>query len=159
MPTTCIGYWGVGCREFGMKLAEGGIVVLRGGVGEAGRLESSSCNIGDACSILSQMYGSWYFPRFLFRVRSLIHMNIFDGPGMTMYFLVYNVEVVWVQWMTCGWAVVKDWGRGLEIFFNPFPQCPAWFPYISLRAIDVWTFVMVDDATFVCFWIFVLGVD
>ena len=47
------------------------------GVGDAGRwLEGMSCSIGDACSMLSHMCGSWYFPKFLFKVGSLTHMNM-----------------------------------------------------------------------------------
>ena len=41
-----------------------------------GRLEGLSCSVGMSCSMLSQMCGSWYFPRFLFNVGSLTLMNI-----------------------------------------------------------------------------------
>ena len=105
------------------------------GVGEVGRLEGLSCSVGDAWSMLSHMCSSWYFPKFLFRIGSLTHMNMASLMvlGMTMlYFLVYKIEIVRVQWMTCRCAVDEDWGRGLEMFFNPFPQCPTWFPYVSL---------------------------
>ena len=33
-------------------------MVLRGGVGEVGRLEGWSCNVGDACSMLSHISSS-----------------------------------------------------------------------------------------------------
>ena len=36
--------------------------------------------------------------------------SLLDGPGMTMYFLVYDIEIVRVQWMTGGCVMVKDWG-------------------------------------------------
>ena len=45
-------------------------------MGEAGRLEGLSCNVGDACSRLSHTCSSLYFPRFLFNVGSWIWMNI-----------------------------------------------------------------------------------
>ena len=47
-----------------------------GGVKGEGRQEGLSCSIGDACSMLSHMCSSWYFPKFLFRVGSLTHMNM-----------------------------------------------------------------------------------
>ena len=41
-----------------------------------------------------------------------------DGPGMTVNLLMYNVEVFWIQWMSCCGAVLVD-GRGcLEMFFD-----------------------------------------
>ena len=45
-------------------------------MGEWGRLEGLSCNIGVFCSILFHTCGSWYFPRFLFNTGSLTLMNI-----------------------------------------------------------------------------------
>ena len=65
-----------------------------------------------------------------------------------MYFLVYNTETARVQWMSCRCAVVEDWGRGLEMFIDPIPQCPARFPYVCLRAVEMWTLVVINDATF-----------
>ena len=132
----------------------------RGGGTEEGRLEGLSCNVGDACSMLFHTCRSWYFPRLLLRVGSLTHMNIASLMVFEwLYFLVYYVEVFQVQWMSCGCAVMEYWGRGLEMFFNPFSQCPAWFSYVCLRAVDIWTFIMVDNATFLCLWILILGVD
>ena len=51
--------------------------------------------------------------------------GFFDGPGMTMWFLMYDVEVVRVQWMShCG-AVLENMGRFLEIFLYSVLQCPT----------------------------------
>ena len=56
-------------------------------------------------------------------------------------------------------AVSVDRGRGLKVFTNPISQCPACFPYVCLRAVEMSTLVMVDDATFLYLWVLVLGVD
>ena len=47
-----------------------------GGGGGAGRLEGLHCSVEDACRRWSYMCGSWYFPRFLFSIRSCTHMNM-----------------------------------------------------------------------------------
>ena len=47
--------------------------------------------------------------------------SFFDGPGMTMYFLVYYADVFRVHWMSCGCAVMEYWGRGLEMFLTLSP--------------------------------------
>ena len=52
------------------------MVFIGEGVGEEGRLGGLSCSIGDAFSMLPHMCRSWYFPKFLFRVGSLTHMNM-----------------------------------------------------------------------------------
>ena len=52
------------------------MVLREWGWGRQERMEGLNCNIGDACSILSHMYSSWYFPRFLFRAGSLTHMKM-----------------------------------------------------------------------------------
>ena len=58
------------------------------------------------------------------------------------------VETVRVQWMSHMVVVGVDRGRGLKVFTDPIPQCPACFTYVCLRAVEMCTLVMVDDATF-----------
>ena len=58
------------------------------------------------------------------------------------------VETVRVQWISCMVAVCVDRGKGLKVFTDSIPQCPACFTYVCLRAVEVWALVMVDDATF-----------
>ena len=45
-------------------------------------------------------------------------------------------------------AVSVDRGRVLKVFTDPILQCPACFPYVCLRAVEMLTLVMVDDASF-----------
>ena len=47
-----------------------------GGVGVVGRLEGLQCKVGDAKRRWSHMCGSWYFPQFLLRVGSCMHMKM-----------------------------------------------------------------------------------
>ena len=51
--------------------------------------------------------------------------GFFDGPGMTMYFLMYDVELIRVQWMSCCGAMLENRGRCLEMFLYSVPQCPT----------------------------------
>ena len=44
--------------------------------------------------------------------------SFLDGPGMTVNFLMHDVENVWVQWMSYCGAVLVDRGRCLEMFFD-----------------------------------------
>ena len=74
-----------------------------------------------------------------------------------MYLLVYDVEIVQVQQVSSVWTVVEDWGKGFEMFLHPLPQGPAWVTYVSFLTVYVWTLVMIDDATFVCFGSLSLG--
>ena len=48
-----------------------------------------------------------------------------DGPGMAVNFLVHYVELVGVNGMSCGGAVVEYGGGGFEVFLNPFTQRSA----------------------------------
>ena len=41
------------------------------GVGVRGKAELLTCNAGVSCKMLSQIFGSWYFPRFLLSEGSL----------------------------------------------------------------------------------------
>ena len=40
-----------------------------------------------------------------------------DGPGMTVNLLVHNIEMFWIQWMSCCGAVLVD-GGCLEMFLD-----------------------------------------
>ena len=35
-----------------------------------------------------------------------------DGPGMTVNLLVYNIELIWIHWMSCCDAVLVNGGGG-----------------------------------------------
>ena len=81
-----------------------------------------------------------------------------NGPGLAVYFLVDNAELVGVHGVSCGGAVKMYGGGGLEMFLNPFPQGPARFPYVGTGAVDVWALIMINDACLVGFGILVLGI-
>ena len=61
-----------------------------------------------------------------------------NGPGLAIYFLVYNVELVGVHGVSCGGAVKMYGGGGLKMFFDSFPQGSARFPNVGIGAVDVW---------------------
>ena len=81
-----------------------------------------------------------------------------DSPGLAVYFFVDNVELVGVHGVSCGGAVKMYGGGCLEMFFNPFPQGPARFPYVGTGAVDVGALVLVNDAFLVGFGILILGI-
>ena len=81
-----------------------------------------------------------------------------NGPGLAVYFLVDNVELVGVHGVSCGGAMKMYGGGGLEMFLNPFPQGPARLPSVGTGAVDVWALIMINDACLVGFGILVLRI-
>ena len=81
-----------------------------------------------------------------------------DSPGLAVYFFVDNAELVGVHGVSCGGAANMYGGGCLEMFFNPFPQGPARFPYVGTGAVDMGSLVLVNDACLVGFGIFILGI-
>ena len=53
-----------------------------------------------------------------------------DGPGMTVKLLVYNIELFWIQWMSCCGTVLVE-GEGalrFSLTLSPkvLPDCPMY---------------------------------
>ena len=67
--------------------------------------------------------------------------GLLDVPGRTLCFPMYDVKTLWAEWMACYTVVLMNGRWSLEMFLDPFSQCPARFPYISLRAVDMGTLV------------------
>ena len=70
-----------------------------GWVGEAGRLDSLSCRVGDPCSRWSHICGSWYFPKFLLRVGSWTQMN------MTSLMVLERLLTSLCIMLNCFWSI------------------------------------------------------
>ena len=52
------------------------------------------------------MCGSWYLP--MLQLRGVLYTYehcLLDGPGLALDFLVYDIELIGIQWMSCGGAV------------------------------------------------------
>ena len=81
-----------------------------------------------------------------------------NGPGLAVYLLISNVELVGVHGVSCGGDVEMYGGGGFEMFLNPFPQGPARLPNVETGAVDVGALVLIDDACLDGFWILVFGV-
>ena len=81
-------------------------------------------NVGEACRSWSHMCSSWYLPRFLLsgRVMNMDKHSFLDCPGLAVYFLVNNVKLVGVHWVSGGSTVEVYGGGGLEMFLNPVPR-------------------------------------
>ena len=45
--------------------------------------------------------------------------------------------------------MLVNWRRGIEMFLDPFSQCPISFSYVCIRTVDVGALEVVDDTTFV----------
>ena len=74
--------------------------------------------------------------------------SFLDISGDTLYFPLYDVKALWTEWVSCWITVLMNGGWSLEMFFNPFFQCTAWFPYVFIWTVDVGTPKVVDDSTF-----------
>ena len=44
--------------------------------------------------------------------------------------------------------MLMDRGWSFKVFLDPVPKCPARFSNIFLRAVYIWEFELVDNATF-----------
>ena len=96
-----------------------------------------------------------------FCLRGVLHTDehcFLDGPRLHVNFLMYNVELVGVHWMSCGGAVEVYGGGDFKMFFNPFPQGSAIFPNVRAGAVDVRALVFVDDSCLVGVRIFVFRI-
>ena len=124
-----------------------------------GRLEGLHCSVGDASSRWSQMCWSWYFPRFLLRAGSWMHMNM--ASLMVLKWLLTSLCTILncSGSMGCPVMVVCRWmGEGALRCFDSFSQWSAWFSYVSTGAVYLGALVVVDDACLVVLGVLVLGV-
>ena len=68
--------------------------------------------------------------------------------------LKHSGLIGWPVKLLCWWI-----GEGaLEMFLDAFSQCPAWFTYVFIRAVDVGALEVIDDSTLGIFLSLSLGV-
>ena len=84
--------------------------------------------------------------------------SLLDGPGLAVYLLMNNVELVAIHGVSCGVTMVVYGGGGLEMFLDSFPQGSARPPYVGAGTFELWALVMVDNPSLVGFGVLVLGV-
>ena len=75
-----------------------------------GRFDSLICNACVSCKMLSHMCGSWYFPKFMLSDGSFTYMNMASFMFLegSLCFLVYDIEALWAEGMSCGTDVKVD---------------------------------------------------
>ena len=94
---------------------------------------------GMSCKTLSQMCGSWYFPKFLWSEGSLTHIQcLLYVPGDPQWFHLEYGEALKAYWVLCGMTVLMYSRGGPGMFLEPIPKGSAWFPYTFLQAVDMW---------------------
>ena len=71
---------------------------------------------GISCTTSSQMCGRWYLPRFLLRgvIDSDVH-GLHYGPSNALGLPIHYGKIVKLNGMTCGVAMVIDWGGGPDM--------------------------------------------
>ena len=101
----------------------GGRVVPVGGRVWGERFDCLTCNVGVSCKMLSQMCGSLYCPKFLLSNGSFTSMNMVSFMFLEgLCFLVYDIEALWAEGMSCGTVVVVNGRGGLKVFYLILPM-------------------------------------
>ena len=69
------------------------------------------------------MSGSWYLPRLQLRgvLNTDEHCFLYSS-GLAVDFLVHDIELIGIQWMSCCSAVKVYWGGGFLMFLDPVSQ-------------------------------------
>ena len=70
--------------------------------------------------------------------------GLLDSPSGVVCLPAQYGEIVQTDSMPRGVTMIIDGGRGLEMFFHPFPKSPCRLPYILLVAIHLVTHIPVD---------------
>ena len=117
-----------------------------------------NCRLGVLNKTSSHMWDNWSFPMFLLR-DGIIHPDVhglLDDSWDVLQLLTQNGEVFHPSIMTCNFGMVIDWGRGSEIFFDPFPKGPYKFCYALLITLTPVTLIPVYYCNLLCYVILVL---
>ena len=88
-------------------------------------------NTGEDCESWSHMCSSWYLP--MLQLRGVLNADkhsLLYCTGLAVDFLMHNVKLVRIQWMSCCSTMEVYWGGGFLMFLNPFSQRPARLPYV-----------------------------
>ena len=105
----------------------------------------------------SHIWGRWYLPMCLFRDGLLTLLNTDFLISLERFLLLPTHYAKIFKWgsMTCGAAVVMNWGGGLQMFLEPLSKCCRCFSNVLLITFQPVTFKYVDYATLFCYVVFI----